>query len=93
MRGHGHSGSVSYSTAEEDELGQGMMPDGEFRTPSRRGTYSRSELEAGATGIPLPSAIPVPAGRRQSGSSVASMAGGRRTSGNTRVLEDVGETY
>ncbi|KAK1833573.1 nuclear distribution protein nude [Podospora conica] len=95
---HGHSQSVSYSTSEVDELGL----DGEMKTPSRRGTYSRMELE-GMSGIPAPpSAIPMPSTiRRQSGGSSAS---GRRTSsgagaslGNIglpqRKLEDVGETY
>jgi len=92
---HGHSHSLSYNTAEVDELALGV--DGELRTPSRRGTYSRLEAE-GVTGIPAPSAIPMPSSaRRQSGSgSVA----GRRTSsgagalaGSARTLEDVGETY
>ncbi|KXX79136.1 Nuclear distribution protein nudE 1 [Madurella mycetomatis] len=93
MHGHGHSGSVSYSTAEVDELATttSTLPNGEFRTPSRRGTYGRADLDLGATNIPLPSGIPVPGGRRQS--SGASSVSGRRTSGNTRVLEDVGETY
>lgn len=94
---HGHSQSVSYSTSEVDELGL----DGSS-TPSRRGTYSRLELE-GMTGIPAPpSAIPMPSSvRRQSGSGSAS---GRRTSSGAgaslanmglpqRKLEDVGETY
>lgn len=93
---HGHSQSVSYSTSEVDELGL----DGS--TPSRRGTYSRLELE-GMTGIPAPpSAIPMPNSiRRQSGGGSAS---GRRTSSGAgaslanmglpqRKLEDVGETY
>ena len=84
---------VSYSTAEVDELD---AP--ELRTPSRRGTYSRLEMEAavaGASGIPVPaSGIPMPSSRRMSGSSVGGGGGvpvGRRTSG--RVLEDLGETY
>jgi hypothetical protein len=95
---HGHSQSVSYSTSEVDELGL----DGELRTPNRRGTYSRLELE-GMTGIPAPpSAIPMPSSvRRQSGGGSVS---GRRTSSGAgaslsnvglpqRKLEDVGETY
>ncbi|KAL2015201.1 hypothetical protein VTK56DRAFT_6077 [Thermocarpiscus australiensis] len=83
--GHGHGQSVSYSTAEVDE------PDDDFRTPSRRGTYTRMEMEAGISGIPLPTGIPVPSSRRQSGG--ASSVSARRTSGSTRVLEDLGETY
>ena len=84
--GHGHSQSVSYSTAEVDEL----AVDGEFTTPSRRGTYGRAEMEAaGFSAIPVPRGIPVPNSRRQSGASVS----GRRTSGGGRVLEDLGETY
>ncbi|KAK4444353.1 nuclear distribution protein nude 1 [Podospora aff. communis PSN243] len=96
---HGHSQSMSYSTAEADELAAGL--DGELRTPSRRGTYSRLELD-GVSGIPAPaSGIPMPSSaRRQSGGG--SVAGRRTSSGaglalpgtaNLRKLEDVGETY
>ncbi|KAK0639554.1 NUDE protein [Cercophora newfieldiana] len=95
---HGHSQSMSYSTAEADELAAGL--DGELRTPSRRGTYSRLEIE-GVTGIPAPSSIPMPSSaRRQSGGG--SVVGRRTSSGaglalagttNVRKLEDVGETY
>ncbi|KAK0711919.1 NUDE protein [Lasiosphaeris hirsuta] len=106
---HGHSQSVSYSTAEVDEFAAGLDGasadgrNGDLRTPNRRGTYSRLEMEAMASsGIPMPSGIPAP-GRRQSGGSVA----GRRTSSGAnlgaglgqsigpggRKLEDVGETY
>ncbi|KAK3934454.1 NUDE protein [Diplogelasinospora grovesii] len=82
LHGHGHSQSVSYSTAEVDEL---LSETGsEMRTPSRRGTYSRYEIEAGAV-----SGIPVPGVRRQSGGSTSV----RRTSSNANRLEDVGETY
>ncbi len=94
IHGHGHSQSLSYSTAEVDEL---RDVDGELRTPSRRGTYSRLELEgvmAGPSGIPVPSSA-----RRQSGGP----ANGRRTSTGgasgapagktTNKLADVGETY
>lgn len=95
---HGHSQSMSYSTAEADELAAGL--DGEHRTPSRRGTYSRLEIEGLSTGIPVPSSIPMPSStRRQSGGGAV----GRRTSSgaglalpgttNVRTLEDVGETY
>ncbi|KAH7374545.1 NUDE protein [Plectosphaerella cucumerina] len=62
---HGHSASIS--RVDMDELDEDAAAAGELRTPSRRGTYSRYEVEAGASGIPVPSsAIPVP-GRRQSG--------------------------
>lgn len=80
-RGHGHSQSVSYSTAEMDELAEDMK---DLKIPSRRGTFSRYENEIPAP----PTAIPAP-GRRQSGASVT----GRRTSGMESMLEDVGETY
>ncbi len=95
LHGHGHSQSVSFSTAEMDEL---RDVEGELRTPSRRGTYSRLEIEGlgGSSAIPAPSSIPVPGSvRRQSGGP----AGGRRTSSGTvparsgNKLEDVGETY
>lgn len=97
--GHGAAGSVSYSTAEADEDSIGDLT-GELRTPSRRGTYSRLEMEAalsgGASGIPVPaSGIPMPSagagGRRMSNGGVS--VSGRRASGATRVLEDLGETY
>ncbi|KAK3368718.1 nuclear distribution protein nude [Podospora didyma] len=97
---HGHSQSVSYSTAEVDEL---LGADGELRTPSRRGTYSRLELDALAagagSGIPVPSGIPMPSStRRQSGGTSVATAN-RRTSagggpgGTIKRLADVGETY
>ncbi len=93
MHGHGHSQSVSYSTAEVDEL---RDIDGDLRTPSRRGTYSRLELEgaSGASGIPLPSSS-----RRQSGGpasgrrSSAGPASGGQAGKATNKLADVGETY
>ncbi|KAK3322807.1 NUDE protein [Apodospora peruviana] len=91
---HGHSQSMSYSmtTAEVDE-----SEGGELRTPSRRGTYSRLEMEAaGLGGAASASAIPMPSsssGRRQSGGGV-SVTGRRSSTGLTaRKLEDVGETY
>lgn len=89
---HGHSGSISRMD-EEDE------GEGEFRTPSRRGQYSKFDPDGSTTGIPFPgSSIPVPGSRRQSG--------GRRTSRDANAnplrssvssrgpkLEDLGETY
>ncbi|KAK4098980.1 hypothetical protein N658DRAFT_487965 [Parathielavia hyrcaniae] len=104
--GHGHTGSVSYSTAEADEFAISMDGVGELRTASRRGTYSRLELEAAAAkatsgggGVPpLPttttgvhSGIPVPSSRRQSGGTTGRRISGASTS--VRVLEDLGETY
>ncbi|KAG8665492.1 NADH:ubiquinone oxidoreductase [Fusarium poae] len=77
---HGHSTSISQLDLEEEE-------EGEFRTPSRRGTYSSQGGEI--------SGIPMPASRRRSGS--------RRISANTMrssvsgpprpQLSDLGETY
>lgn len=90
---HGHSQSMSRIEMEEDY-------EGEFRTPSRRGTYSKLEMEGAVSGIPVPgSAIPTPGTRRQSGSGPS----GRRTStgigtvrpgtSGGRKLSDLGETY
>ncbi|CEJ82441.1 hypothetical protein VHEMI02503 [[Torrubiella] hemipterigena] len=91
---HGHSASVGYI-----DVGIEEEHEGQFRTPSRRGTYSKLELEGLTSAIPMPtSAIPTPGGRRQS----ASGAAGRRTStgipsrpgtSNGRALGDLGETY
>jgi len=89
---HGHSQSLSYSTAEVDEKNPLGLDEHDLKTPSRRGTYSRLEMEAaGLSGIPTPSGIPMPSssGRRQSGGN----DGGRRSSVGGRKLEDVGETY
>ncbi len=71
---HGHSASIS--GLPEDDF------DGEFRTPSRRGTYSKFEADAIAnSAIPGPSGIPMLSGRRQSGGPGVTGAGaGRRTS-------------
>ncbi|KAM7183935.1 nuclear distribution protein nude 1 [Rhypophila sp. PSN 637] len=89
MHGHGHSQSVSYSTAEVDEKDYAVGDD--LKTPSRRGTFSRLEMEAaGLSGYPTPSGIPVPGSRRQSGGTDVV---GRRSSVGGRKLEDVGETY
>lgn len=81
---HGHSASVSHIDLEEED-------EGEFRTPSRRGTYSKFDADGG-----VQSSIPMPGSRRQSGSGAA-----RRTSAgpvrpgtaNGRKLSDLGETY
>ncbi|CAK7201523.1 NADH:ubiquinone oxidoreductase [Sporothrix eucalyptigena] len=85
---HGHSMSMSMSmsgTVPEDDVDPS-----EFRTPSRRGTYSKYEIEAlnGASGIPAPSGIPVPGSRRQSGAGSAlgfsSSVSSRRASTSTK---------
>ncbi|KAF4983591.1 hypothetical protein FZEAL_1041 [Fusarium zealandicum] len=75
---HGHSASINQLDLDEED-------EGEQRTPSRRGTYSKLDLDGSGSGIPMPLS------RRQSG--------GRRTS-NTRSsisgqrrLSDLGETY
>jgi hypothetical protein len=72
----------------------------ELRTPSRRGTYSRFDVEGGGTG----SAIPMP-GRRKSGGAGLSSSAVRRSSsgiglrdqgggnGMESMAEDIGETY
>lgn len=89
---HGHSMSLSYSTAEEEE-----PEDRLFRTPSRRGTFSR---QGGATGIPTPSGIPMPSSRRTSVASVNLEPPSRRPSIGPKIASkyatqsvDLGETY
>lgn len=86
---HGHSMSLSYSTTEEEE-----PEETEYRTPSRRGTYSRMG------GIPTPSGIPMPNSRRPSMVSVGLNPPTRRpslavpmTSKYPNHSTDLGETY
>jgi hypothetical protein len=72
----------------------------EFRTPSRRGTYSKFDPDGVASAIPTPggSAIPAPVSRRQ---SAGQLAGRRASNGALREgarsrgqkLSDLGETY
>uniref|UniRef100_L2GAL1 Nuclear distribution protein n=1 Tax=Colletotrichum fructicola (strain Nara gc5) TaxID=1213859 RepID=L2GAL1_COLFN len=63
VRGHGRSISVSHHRMEMPE-----DDEDEYRTPSRRGTYSRLEADSSVSGIPMPtSGIPMPSSRRQSG--------------------------
>ncbi|KAK7949590.1 nuclear distribution nudE like 1 [Apiospora saccharicola] len=77
---HGHTHSYSHIDIDEmDEADTGR------RTPSRRGTYSRYDVDGSASGIPTPSGIPGPGLRRESTAS-------RRTS-HTQKLSDLGETY
>lgn len=86
---HGHAMSLSYSTAEEEE-----PEEREYRTPSRRGTYSRMG------GIPTPSGIPMPSSRRPSQASVSLEPPSRRpslaaalTGKYSNHSTDLGETY
>ena len=96
---HGHSASVSRIDIDE-------FDDGEFRTPSRRGTFSRLEMETAMAGMAAPaSAIPMPSSRRQSGGGSAVV--GRRTSSGAslrdpgggkpaapgRKMTEIGESY
>ncbi|KAI2776480.1 NUDE protein [Daldinia loculata] len=87
---HGHSQSVSRVDLEDfDERF-------EDRTPSRRGTYSKFDADGSTSGIPTPSAIPMP--RRQSGGmhSARRISGGASNepaTGRPRKLSDLGETY
>lgn len=87
---HGHSQSVSGMHIDVNEMDEVEEP---LRTPSRRGTYSKFDIEGGReSGIPGPSGIPMPSSRRQSGGSVSGAGGPRRASG-ARKLSDLGETY
>lgn len=85
---HGHSQSIS--RIEDEDF---VPPE---RTPSRRGTFSKLDMDGAASAIPGPSGI-----RRQSGGGGASLSSSvRRTSGGltkeggrNRKLSDLGETY
>lgn len=88
---HGYSASVNRMDLDEGD-------ENEFRTPSRRGTYSRLDPEGSASGIPGPgsSGIPMPGGKSQSAGRRIShgMKGGRRSSASGGgKLPDLGETY
>ncbi|ROV88713.1 hypothetical protein VPNG_10224 [Cytospora leucostoma] len=83
---HGSAMSLSHSTAEEEE-----PVDRGYRTPSRRGTYSRAEV---GTSIPIPSA------RRPSLANVhpapvrrPSLVPGLVRKASTQPIGDLGETY
>ncbi|KFA61095.1 hypothetical protein S40285_07173 [Stachybotrys chlorohalonatus IBT 40285] len=83
---HGHSASISHMDLEEED-------EGEFRTPSRRGTYSKLDVEGGASVSAIPAPSSFSSSRRRSegrristGPRPPSVAGGR-------PLEDLGETY
>lgn len=94
---HGHSMSMSMSGAPvqslpEDDVVMAGAEGKAFRTPSRRGTYSKYEMEAAlnssTSGIPAPSGIPMPGSRRQSGANSAlgfsSSVSSRRASTSTK---------
>lgn len=87
---HGHSASISRMDEEDEE------DIGEFRTPSRRGTYTKFDPRGSTSSIPGPgSGIPVPGSRRQSGGRRTSKEGAlpRPASRTGQKLEDLGETY
>ncbi len=70
------AGSLHGHAVGEDDF------DPEFRTPSRRGTYSKFDLDSLATSaIPAPSGIPMPNSRRQSGGPALTGPGRRISSG------------
>ncbi|KAK5989680.1 Nuclear distributionnudE-like protein [Cladobotryum mycophilum] len=88
---HSHSASLSRMDLEE-EYGD------EYRTPSRRGTYSSMDFRGSVSSIPMPgSGIPTPGVRRQSGVRRTSTSGithsGRVSTTGFRKLGDLGETY
>ncbi|EPE05930.1 nuclear distribution protein nude [Ophiostoma piceae UAMH 11346] len=89
---HGHSMSMSMggggpiSLPEDEEMDTSFS---DLRTPSRRDTYNKYEIDAAlnaaGSGIPAPSGIPVPGSRRQSGAGSSlgfrsSVNGSRRAS-------------
>lgn len=84
---HGHSASIGYMDLEEED-------EGEFRTPSRRGTYSKYDPDGLASAIPVPNST-----RRQSGGPRRISNGGTREpaarpkSRAGQKLSDLGETY
>ncbi|KAM0253906.1 hypothetical protein ACHAQJ_007081 [Trichoderma viride] len=89
----GHSGSVSGSRSGIDLLGEEF--EGEYRTPSRRGTFStRHDLGTSISGIPPPpgsgipmpgTGIPAPGLRRQSGSRRISLSNGSTSGGGVPI--------
>lgn len=74
---HGHSASISQLDLEEED-------EGEYRTPSRRGTHSNAD----GTGIPMPSMRRASTSRRISANTMRSSISGPR-----KQLSDLGETY
>ncbi|KAI1167404.1 NUDE protein [Nemania serpens] len=79
---HGHAQSITH--IEFDEMDE--------RMPSRRGTYSKLDVDGSASGVSAPSGIPMP--RRQSGGPDRRVSGsGANGGGRPRKLSDLGETY
>lgn len=86
---HGHSTSIHHMDLEEED-------EGDYRTPSRRSTYSKLDPDAASSAIPVPTTgIPVPGSRRMSGGRRTSRDGpiSRPVSSRGHRLEDLGETY
>ncbi|KAF7554571.1 hypothetical protein G7046_g6781 [Stylonectria norvegica] len=84
---HGHSASISRIDLEEED-------ESEFRTPSRRGTFSKLEVDGVVSGIPVPgSGIPMSSSRRQSGTRRISNGPSRASTSGARKLSDLGETF
>lgn len=91
---HSHTASVGRMD-EEDEGDE----DGTYRTPSRRGMYTKFDPSRSTSGIP------VPGSRRQSGSGASvrrastdrasgiPLSGARQSLSRNQNLEDLGETY
>lgn len=65
LHSHGHSTSIN-------DLPEDEVDTSDYQTPSRRGTYSRYDMDNTLSSIPTPSGIPLPGGmRRQSGGLAA----------------------
>lgn len=90
VRGHNRTHSSTIHRIEFDE-----EDEDEYRTPSRRGTFSKYDTDGATSGIPVPgSSLPMPGSRRQSGSRRTSTSiGGRPSTSGGRRLADLGETY
>lgn len=82
---HGHTMSLSHSTAEEEEPEERL-----YRTPSRRGTYSRAE---GGTAIPIPARRPSMANLHAAPARRPSLVPGLPRAASTQPFGDLGETY
>lgn len=91
LGGGGYPASIGGGSESEDAF------DSELRTPSRRGTYSKFDMDGSAatSAIPMPSSTrrqsggPIYAGRRSSGVGLRGSGGDGRSS----ALGDVDETY
>lgn len=96
---HSHSASIGASLSGMD-LEEEEDYENDFRTPSRRGTYSKLDLDGGVSCMPIPETrIPTPGPRRQSGGGRRTSTGGvsihsgRTSTTGMRRLGDLGETY